>query len=464
MLSITTLLVFFSCSDAQKPSPVADTTASTEDLSTSTLDTSDSDSGSDSETTEVDDGPPKNVLMISLDTTRRDWFARFGGPAQTPNLDALFDRSLLLANHRSCSNWTWASMLCAQASRSEITTGSLIDAGGETPFLPETVMTADKALGQLGWRTFMVSSNQYLGLGTGLTTGFDDTLERFYADAATVNDAAFSILDTLDGLADGGDERPWYLHVHYMDLHSPYTPPDEYLEALEGMYEIPYDLSNGLAFSYMVEDFPELPELLQELIIEHLQVRYTGALEYADAQLGELLARAESSGLLEDTLVVFFTDHGEQIWEHEELGHQFGLYDEENRSLASFHAPGLDPVVFEGATRHQDIWPTAFELMGLDPVADFEGTPATRRGPDEHRFGLRYLKDQTIQMVERGGVKLTYRWNGEKALYRLADDPAEQNNLYDPEDPDVLALWELLLPEVEAASALTPLLPLAAGP
>ena len=57
--------------------------------------------------------PPTNVLLVSLDTLRRDRVGRYGGGANTPFLDALFDRSIVLDNHRSCSDWTAPSMTCA---------------------------------------------------------------------------------------------------------------------------------------------------------------------------------------------------------------------------------------------------------------------------------------------------------------------------------------------------------------
>jgi len=59
-------------------------------------------------------------------------------------------------------------------------------------------------------------------------------------------------------------------------------------------------------------------------------------------------------------------------------------------------------------------------------------------------------------MAERRGVKLTYRRDGDKRLFRLGDDPGEEVNVYDPDDLDVIALWEALLPQVEAIERLFP--------
>ena len=409
----------------------------------------------------IDGERPKNVLMISLDTTRRDWFARFGGPAETPNLDALFDGGVLLSEHRSCSNWTWASMACAQTSRSESQLGWVADGSSLQQGPPRTVVMADDVLRALDWRTLLVSSNPFLSDAADLATDFDVEQALHGADAATITAAA---IELMDDLADGGDDRPWYLHVHYFDPHSPYAPPEEYLDALASLTPIPYDLATEEGHSHMVRDYLSQPASRQELIRDHLRARYTGEVRYADAQIGALLARAESSGLLDDTLVVFFTDHGEQIWEHGESGHDNDIYEEENRSVVSFIAPGLAPAVWEGPTIHQDIWPTALSILDVSPEPDFTGVVVGERDPVVTRLGNRFLRDDTMQMVERDELKLIYRWTGEKELYNLSVDPSEQNNLYDPEDPDVLALWELLLPEVEAIDALVSETPVNPGP
>src|SRR5262245_57634448 len=70
-----------------------------------------------------DEGPPRNILAISLDPTRRDWIGRFNGGTDTPNLDAWLDGAYVLDNHRSCSNWTAWSMTCVISGRNPMENG-----------------------------------------------------------------------------------------------------------------------------------------------------------------------------------------------------------------------------------------------------------------------------------------------------------------------------------------------------
>jgi len=86
------------------------------------------DTGSDAPTVQVgalvfDEHLPTNLLVISLDSARRDTIGRFSGSADTPNLDAFLEGSLVLENHRSCSNWTAWSMTCVLSGRNPMDNG-----------------------------------------------------------------------------------------------------------------------------------------------------------------------------------------------------------------------------------------------------------------------------------------------------------------------------------------------------
>ena len=187
-----------------------------------------------------------------------------------------------------------------------------------------------------------------------------------------------------------------------------------------------------------------------------MHFRYRAELHYVDAQIGALIDAAEERGLLEDTLVVFWTDHGEQIWDHGSLGHSDGLYEEENRAVVSFWAETLAPGAWSGRTVHPDIWPTVTLLLDLPDETTFTGRAVGQRDDAEPRFALRHDGDGSIAMVELDETKLIYGWDGSRELYRRGDDPTELSNVYAPDDPDVIALWELLTPFIEQVQTFHP--------
>ena len=391
---------------------------------------------------------PKNLLILALETTRPGWFSRYGGPARTPDLDALMSGGFVLENHRSCSDWTWPATFCFQAGMSDVDSGWAADGAAVSIRPSREVSTGEELLAAAGWSTYLVSTNSLFSDAANTATGFQQSTEIFGQDAAALNEAAAAYFPAL-----GGDS-PWYLHLHYFDPHTPYNPPSSYtFEALQGVEDVPYDLNNDPAYDQINQDWDSMAEADRELLRTHLSARYAGELSYLSDSVGALLDDMDALGLLDDTLVVIWSDHGEQLLEHDSLGHS-DLYEMENRSSVTFWAKELRPGTWTGPTTHADIWPTLLEVLGQPPHAAHTGQKLGARPADDTQLALRYLDQDTVQLAERSGIKLLYRWSGQKELYRLDEDPGELNNVYDPEDPEVLALWEVLLPEVEAVRAI----------
>ena len=393
---------------------------------------------------------PKNVLMIALDTARPDWFGRYDGRAPTPNLDALFEGSFVLDNHRSCSDWTWPSVLCFQSARSETELGFITDGSAMTTVPSASIVMADDVLRDAGWYTGMVTSNSFFSEESKTAVGFERQVNQYGEPGSVITESGKVLMDEI-----AAQDAPWYLHLHYFDPHTPYSPPPEYLTGLDDLESIAYDLSQDFTHASLNEQWHSLDEATRALVLEHMEIRYAGELSYFDDQIGEVLSYAESLGLLDDTLVVFWTDHGEQFFENGSWGHD-QLYDVENRSIVSIRAPNLTPGTWSGPTAHKDIWPTLLDALELPPQPDFTGEVLGFRSPDSPLYALRYLGEQTQQTVVVGDKKLYYRWSGVKEYYDLGADPDEQVNAYDAADPDVLALWELLSEEVDAVQTIKP--------
>jgi len=456
---LSLLLFLLACSD-DKPSVDSDdlSTSETADQDSAITESSgpsdDGDTDEDSgATTGTDDtgvaDTPLNVLMISLDTTRIDGLGRFSDGTHTPNLDALMDRSLVLDDHFSCSNWTFASVLCVQAGARGTETGFIPEVGNITDRVPETVQTAEKVLSDVGYQTALLSSNPYFHDSTGVARDFDFIKLEQDVVAEDLTDW------TLDALSDMDADKPWYVHAHYIDPHAPYTPPASYTEdAIAALEPLPVEAQ------VIVRSWEHYDTRIQDLTLEHLAVYYNGELEYFDDQLGRLLAEAEAMGMLENTLVVFWTDHGEQFSDHGGFGHGNSLYWEENRSVASFQGPGVTPESWTGPTSHEDIWPTTLTLMGITVPDSFTGHPAWEHPEDDIRYGLDYQLQESQQFVERGGYKLIHRWEDNTfQLYNLMLDPEETVDIFDFGDATSQQLYDELIAERARVRELRPTKP-----
>ncbi len=401
----------------------------------------------------VFDGPaPSNLLFVSIDTLRRDHLDRYGVLGMTPFIDNLMETGFPLDAHQACSNWTYAGILCALSGQNNVPFGFVprlsktyrVELPDDTPMLPNW-------LREIGFGSALVSSNGYLSNKWNTAQGFDEVVYPGFEPAETMFDLGMEEIDKLRAAY----ER-WFVHIHLRDLHAPYDPPAEYLTELEGLPEINYDLSNWDSHYRMAGMFLTLDEDERDLIEQHLRIRYEGALRYTDDMIQYLWSELDRRHVLEDTLIVFWTDHGEQFWEHQRQSHAWSLHYGENDAVAFFWANDLQPGKWTGPTVQEDIVPTVFEILGIPQREEFTGLPVGAAADDRVMF---FTSDGRIgpeQAVQQSGNILDYYWSGDRTFYRRSVDPQEENEVYDPEDPDVIALWEHLAPYVEETMPLLP--------
>jgi len=397
-------------------------------------------------------GPPRRLLMLSIDTLRRDAVGRYGsaGESDTPFLDGLIGGGVALDDHVSCSSWTYPSMLCALSGRSTTDIGfePLHDPAGEPLPLPDgqVELLADQ-LGRAGFDTALVSTNPFIHDSFGMTSGYRQRVLDTSLDAAGVVDHG---LDLLDGV----DRERWLLHLHFVDPHSPYDPPEAYLDGLDDLPPIGVDLTSYPAVEALADTWTSLPPDEVDAIEAHARLRYAGLARYVDDQIARLFSELDASGALDGTLVWLMTDHGEQFWEHDALGHGVSLYREENAAVAVFWSPDLIPGVWSSPTTHADLLPTALTALELD-LLPTTGAPVGYAPPSRPLLAQIYQRGVTRQAVIQGGDKLIFDWAGIWWLYTVGDPGETRNHI--TEDPVRAAeLWALLRPETEALQALYP--------
>ncbi len=394
------------------------------------------------------DGPaPTNLILISVDTLQMARVGRYSGDDTTPFLDGLLAEGVALDDHRSCSNWTFASVICAMGGRDPMEVGHVPTGTTEEPQpVPEGTAFLTSYLVDRGYSTALVTTNPFLGPNFNTVPGVQTIIETLNEDATTTFSAG---LDALDGLQSGSE--PWALMVHTIDPHMPYAPPDEYLTEVNELPEVDFDLSNNGQVQAMRDNWNRLPASERALLIQHMSLRYDASLRYWDDELAAFFSALEARGALDDALVVLWSDHGEQVYERDEetVGHGISLYDLENRALAALWAPGLAPAAWTGPTGHKDLLPTIWAAMGWPLEEEFTGLPAGTAEDDRALFGITYQGDITEQSVIQDGDKLIYHWQGFMQLYDLVADPNEIQDISESDPDRTAALWALLEPEVE---------------
>ncbi|MFN7144024.1 MAG: sulfatase-like hydrolase/transferase [Myxococcota bacterium] len=397
---------------------------------------------------------PKNLLMVSIDTFRRDLLVRNGGGGDAAFLDRMAEEGVSLDAHRTCSNWTFPSIMCVVHGATNVEVGFVPDLRNPgAAQMPETTPTLALRLQDAGFRTMLVTSNSWFSDEHNSDYGYDSSERPTDRRTTAVFEQG---IDRLQQAREEGVDR-WYLHLHVKEPHPAYAPPESYLAGLADLPEIPYDFTDSDVLYDMHDVWPEMTEEERALVLQHLLVRYHGEVRWLSDQLIEQFANLDRAGFLEDTLVVFWTDHGEQFWEHGEQTHAYGLHNEENDAVAIFWAKNIVAGTWTEPTSHVDLAPTVLSLLGVDDTVGFTGLPVGEAAPDRDLHYATVARHGVVQSVVQDGWKLIYRWEtGEKWAFDTVNDPLELDDRYAPSDARIQGLEGLLAPKVEAMRALAP--------
>ena len=405
-----------------------------------------------------DGSPPTNVLMISIDTLRTDFLGRYAMVDdalhnRSPTLDRLLEEGVALDRHRSCSNWTYHSMICALSGRDAIDAGYIPHSsthGIDLRPLPSKIPILPDFMTAAGYQTALLSTNAWLNSDFNIATRYDHFIVDYGLTAQETFDASMDLLETLK--ASGS---PWLLHVHTLEPHTPYASPEEYI--LDSELEVlGYSLRTNDGVAHLVERYGGLTEYEQGLMRDYAKQLYSADVAYTDVALGQFLDTLDAAGDLDDTLVVIFSDHGEQLWQRGQLAHGHELHSEEADALGLFWAKDILPAAVSFPTTHRDLLPTLFDVLGIAGAESGWGRVLELDEEDAPVFSTHLIDEFTLQSVDVGMQRLVFRWDGTLEFFELITDPHERRGEFPPDNTDVATLWQILLPEVQELDAYFP--------
>ena len=273
------------------------------------------------------------------------------------------------------------------------------------------------------------------------------------------------------------DQQPFFLEVGFPGPHPPYDPVPEYLEYYKDE-EIPIP-------EVAAEQLANQPAAQKELIdhnskVDHdsvvwsknptdeqlrrMRKYYYANVTMIDEKIGEILGALESKGYLDNTIVIFISDHGDCMGDH---GHiqKWTMYEEIVRMPMIVWAPGrfpggrtvdamcqqfdIAPVILEAAGAEA---PDGWEAQNLMPFLTGEGEGPSRdyvyaeQSGDHNLTGAKF-----VTMIRSADWKLVhYLDQPDGELYDEVADPEEKNNLWYSEDPAHVAKKQDLLSELLA--------------
>jgi arylsulfatase A-like enzyme len=397
---------------------------------------------------------PKNLLFLSIDTLRKDHVGLYGDSTLTPTLDCLGEQGVVLDDFQQCANWTWSSMTCTLGGRGNVESGHmprLVGAEQTELRVPEGTPFLASWLGDAGFYSIVVSANDWLSETWGTTQGYDEVIDPLGGAMRVVDHGETALLDAIRR----GQAERWFLHLHFTEPHAPYDPPARYLHELDDLEPWPEDLSVKKMHYGARSEWGDLTVEEQALLQKHLEARYAGEVSLLDDQLADVMDQLDRAGLLEDTLVVVWSDHGEQFWEHGNQTHAYLLHPEETAATAFFWSKNIVSARWPGPTHGSDLVPTALQVLGVPIPDEVTGAVVGEAAEDRLRFGDALARKGGVQSVTQGDLHMQFRWyNGKVEVFDRSVDPGDTTDVLDPTDPTHLQLWASLRARAEAMATL----------
>lgn len=412
----------------------------------------------------------RDILLVTVDSLRADHVGWHGYERETtPNLDSLAETSHVL--HKAFANGcgTNRSFPSILSSTYPLMYGGYEALSEDRPLIADVLQSA-------GFQTAGLHSNPHLNRQFGYGRGFNrffssesesgvfGTARQWVKDTFDNDNLVFRALkwafdqsekkagfnpgtpfvradDLTNRAAEWAEamdpDRPKFLWAHYMDVHHPYAPPEEYQRRFRDN-----TVSERRAVKLrrkMLED----PKGVTDAELATIVDLYDAEIRYFDDHASRLVdAVRDRWG--DETIVAFTSDHGDELGDHGGFSHYNTYHDE------LLHVPLLFDLDDDGDSHDElvellDIAPTLADYAGVDPPDRFEGDSLRTLFETPEEWSSSHV------IAETGGSRAcrTDRWkyirNGDnERLYDLRTDPEEEENVR-ADNPEVIKKFELML-------------------
>ncbi len=371
----------------------------------------------------------KNAIVVLIDTLRADKLAAYAKTrVRTPAFDKFVKESALFERCQAPSNWTKPS--CAT-----VLTGLHPDshkARGHASVLGSSSQMISEMLQTNGFATGAFIANGYLAGEFGFNRGWTKYTNFIREQKQTEAEHVFK--ESLDFIAEHKD-KPFFTYIQTIDPHVPYDPPLEDLKLYDAQgYDGPV---RPRSTGNLLEEFKRKKVELSARDRRRLVALYDGEVTYHDRYFGHFLDGLNRLGVLDDTMIIVCSDHGEEFFDHDSVGHGHSMHQELLHVPLVMRAPGVVPgnSRFDTEVGLTDIVPTVLAAIGQPIPKGIEGydllpvCAKTRFDPLSAAFSSFYSEADERNLswaVRKGDFKLRMKGPAVTYLYNLAEDPREK--------------------------------------
>ncbi len=387
-------------------------------------------------------GKHPNILLIAVDSLLSTHMSCYGyGRRTTPHIDrfaaggALFERTFSPFVPTTSG---YASMLTG----TDLFTNQVVALRHRGPLTPK-VRTLAEILRKSGYNTTCVGFtgnpasrgfNRYLGF-----EGWGSSPDGRAHKAENLNEVAVPEIGRL-----AKSKKPFFIMLRHMDTHSPYLPPGPY----ERMFYHGDECDPKNKSMEPIKAFKPFCDYLLSWMPpgitdkDYVIAQYDGEIAYMDACIQSLFTQLETLGILDSTIVVLNSDHGETLYDHECWFDHHGIYDNTLKVPLIIRYPRKIPagLRLKGYNQHMDLVPTLLELAGVRTDIKFDGRSLMKliRGRAESFEPEIYLTEctwmrkhgwRTPQWKLIVALEPDFHFKPQVELYNLIEDPDENLNL-----------------------------------
>jgi len=402
--------------------------------------------------------PPKrkpNILFIGIDSLRADRLSCYGyHRLTTPHIDLFAQGGTLFERTYSPFIPTtsgYGSMLTGM----DVISTQMVALRHQGPLRSE-VQTLPEILRDQGYHTTCVGFT-----GNAAARGFDKYID--FPGWGSWNEGRSPKAQNLNAVTIPELKRlakkraPFLLFLRHMDPHAPYLPPEPFERMFYHGNECDpenHTMDPVMSFKPFRDFFASwMPPGITDK--DYVIAQYDGAVAYMDACLQTIFTALEDLDLVDNTIVVLNSDHGETLYDHDCFFDHHGMYDQTLHVPLILRYPGRIPAGkrVAGYNSHKDLLPTLMELAGIESVIAFDGRsllPMVRGEVASHESEF-YITEctwmrkhgwRTPQWKLIEALEPDFHFKPAVELYNLVEDPGELVNLAESEPKVVEELRE----------------------
>jgi arylsulfatase A-like enzyme len=370
-----------------------------------------------------------HIFVWMVDTLRADKVHVFNPKTrvETPNYDAFAAEATRFAWAQVPGTWSLPS-------HSSILTGvypSVHQATAHKARLSPDVAFIAELMKKGGYRTGLFSSNGYVSSKWGFDRGWDET--RNFIRENLPNGAEY-LWKTARTWVDAPANRskPKFLYLATVEPHVIYNPRKEFLAHY---WKKPYDgpikpAQSGVQLGYIKSGKLKI-DATDKAYLESL---HDAEITQSDAAFAGFIKDLKARKIYDSSVVVVISDHGDEFWEHGDVGHAQGVYQELVHVPLIVRAPGVLPAgrVVNADVEAMDLFPTLLDLAGLPIPAATQGSSLLPVVQDEVAHTPQVSLTQNLGItrgIKLGRYRLVHGGASKLEIYDEIADPREQTDL-----------------------------------